>query len=313
MPKLKFKIAFAARSDNTPSEGGWTYHHVLPWRYYYLMGYVIANVARLRYLTTDYTIKDDALAAAIKAEKAASGSKTKDEFGDEAADFLREIRESGPALLRLLQPLHGSAAGREPNSIQQSIISAGKFDLGAIGNLCGAPRFGGFLGMAPEHRAADPGDLPERLKPLSADEGWWGLLAVLSETVSGICPAIAGTKAGETKDAALDVKQFRLLLETVRKLTDSHNSKPKKMDAADWYIDNTGHGSRHDWAYLSGIRDAPGAGTCGKIFAIRTGDIPQSGLVVPGAEIEGCRLDYRVFSPSAGDRKHLKFYPRPKG
>jgi len=303
MPKLEFKVKFASRADSTPTHDGWTYHHVLPWRYYYLMGYIIANVARMKFLMNDYGVGlNPLLASAVSQERKTNSGIVEKLYGPEVSDFNRNLNESGPKLLRTLLPLHG-CRNEGSDSIVDEIKKAGQFDLGAIGNLCGAPKFGGFLGMAPEHRSDDLGDRAERLRPPGANQAWWAELSMLRTYLQSFCRTIGDAGAGHEIPAKLDYDDFTQFLEVVRRLSASHN-QVYGMNCADWYIHVPGHGSRRNWAYVEGVKAPPRhISKAGAIFAVRPEDVIQSGLKVSYKEVEKCRLDDKLFSPDGNNKK----------
>lgn len=305
MPKLSFKVFFDSRGDSTPTHDGWTYHHVLPWRYYYLMGYIIANVSKLKYLKHDYKINDVGLANIIEQEQVNDDKALEEQYGSEVLAFNRNLNESGPKLIRLLQTLHGTA-NQNSDSIVDKIKSSQKFDLGGIGNLCSAPKFGGFLGMAPEIRCDDLGDRAERLKPEGARATWWGNLMLLKTYLESFCNTVADASAGSTISATVHYKDFVGFLATVRSLSSSFVA-PYDFDVEDWCIYSVG--KNENWAYITGVpKGMQSVKKVGKIFKIREASIIQSGLQVSHRDESNCRLGKKVFSKDNNNKKDFSWF-----
>ena len=124
---------------STPAVQNWTYHHVLPVRYYYLAASVLLRVAAL-------------------AE-------------DDAARSVQQTTLAGMAKTTAQQAEIGDLMGRVRNG--ETFTDA---EFQAAARHCGAPAFGGFPGPDGSTRPFDPGSTVEPVRPRSARTDWWDAL-----------------------------------------------------------------------------------------------------------------------------------------
>lgn len=318
MSEISFDVNFGSRNDATPTHDGYTYHHVLPWRYYYLAGYILGSVARLHVLR-DTTLTGKYIEQAVKVLRSKNLPLDK-EYGKGYEAFDNDLSMSVKDLLDMCFRMHGVGV-QNVNSIE-AILRGEEFDLTAIGDRCSAPSFGGFLGMAPGHRKDDPKSNPEMIRPFGSSEAWFGALALLQKALEAIAPGITAAKAKSQIKANLTHEKFDKLIQQLRTLIRDHNNF-YPFQASDWYIDYNGP---KDWVYINGVPNnmytAPVTKTntpamlnnktamsVGEVFCLRVAHT-QKGESVAFADRNGEAIAraIKVFS-NPNDRKMIYWLP----
>jgi hypothetical protein len=304
MSRITFSISFAARSDNTPTADGWTYHHILPWRYYYATGVVLAQVARLLMVGKTYHPKSKYNHNVLeKVFKDLDSKNLTQEYGIDYSQFKSAAADSQVTafgLLDLCNTLHG-AGNQNQNAMNASLIRRNGFDFGEIGNLCGAPRFGGFLGMAPEHRQDDPGNNAEPNRPASLPKERWGALNLLRTHLTKFAPGMLGASAGSKITATVDWETFELFSVNLQKLIRSHDF-PTPFQPSDWGLVSS---KQKPWGYLRGKLPTVMIGSrVDRVFEVKTSNDASCGQFVAAADFS---MDWRVYSPDGNDRKAFKW------
>ncbi len=267
MAVLEYNLTLPGRVGNAPECDHWTYHHILPWRYYYLAGHALATVAKYTLLTNPRFLdglarQGEGLIAALNgavregqgADGRSSGSALRRLFGPGHEGFGAGRNESSPraeftplALIRLLTGLHSGVPNR--------IIRDRTLDPDSIAELCAAPPFGGFAGMTPDDRLDDPEGNPEPVRPRSFDPDHWGLLAKLRkllEKYAGGIEAVPDGSDGRTLRVVLTEDVWTLLIPYLRDLTGSHN-RVHPFTPADWDFRHDGV-RKTPWVYLAEAR-----------------------------------------------------------
>lgn len=188
-----------AMNSSTPRPGTWTYHHVLPVRYYFTIAYVCAYAALH-------------LNAASRAARL-------------ARECLRAMSNLSQHKSQA-ERLNGAGLTAETRLAQAA----------AMAKLCASPLFGGFAGMNPEQRDDDPKEGPELNKPLSADDGWWGALQLLKIHVEAVFPTI-GSSGQQNMDILLaedTLESFIQSMHAYLRVLSGYETCP--FDPGDWKI-----------------------------------------------------------------------------
>ncbi|WP_137175146.1 hypothetical protein [Massilia sp. HP4] len=155
----------AQMNSQTPRLGSWTYHHVLPVRYYFTIAYVCAY-------------------AALHLEQTSSTAML-------ARKCLRAMALNIHNKTAIMQ-IDGTGMAPADRLAQTARYA----------KMCASPEFGGFAGMNPDQRSDDPHERPEPNRPLSADAGWWGALQLLKIHVEAVFPTI-GSDGNRNMDIAM--------------------------------------------------------------------------------------------------------------
>lgn len=312
MARLVFRINFASRSAKSPTDDGYTYHHILPWRYYYAAGVILAQVARrmivgLSFNETSGRPRFNAKALQAATQELDSAPKLVAAYGTGHEDFRNELVASTIKafdLLNLCRSMHRT--GATVNVIDASLKAAGGFHFGAIGNLCGAPLFGGFLGMLREHRRDDPGDAPEQHRAYSVDQTQWAALQLLATHLHAFCPELSGVNAGSTIEANVDADTFKLFKANLDMLVAKHNRRAV-FEPADWTLAANG---LHAWEYIVNATSVTNTSAVGPVMQIRTSPTQPGGSVV--AQVADAVSRYRIFSPIDNLKGTLSFVNDPR-
>jgi hypothetical protein len=197
---IRIQLSQKTRSEmntSTPRDGDWTYHHVLPVRYYFTIAYLCAYMV---------------------VNKAADSAISKD-----ARACLKAMANNG-ANRGKIDTLSG--AGKSESEKAKAVLDHAK--------MCASPLFGGFAGMNPEQRCDDPKEGPEPNRPESADVGWWAALQLLKEHVEMVFPTIGGT--GEKNlDVEMDETAFEWFVASLKRhIIPLSAWVISPFDASDW-------------------------------------------------------------------------------
>ena len=330
MSALEFSLKLPSRADNTPGTDGYTYHHVLPWRYFFLTGQILARYAKLRVAKTEEVFGSATLQtklAGVANAYLGKNGKADDklvatEFGKSFDQFVRDTSASpnlsAKEAIDLCAKMHGDAVATgfrrtlhgDPkdhnadagNSIR-TILNTGGFDFDQIGNHCGAPKFGGFLGPAPEKRSDDPKDAPEPVCPVSFDNGRWASLALLRAVLDASCKGIGSASAGTSLSVSITDQDFGLFVGYLQGLIGQHNGSAAPFAPGDWAVNKT------DWLWVDPPTGAvPKPGNIGAIFALRTAAVTGQGTRVAFAALPAPDARPKLYQPVTTNRKDFKFF-----
>lgn len=156
-------------NTGTPRVGEWTYHHVLPVRYYFTLASLCTNLiaqgAPGTQLVTD--------ASAILSAMPCNGANR---------EFVRAF-----------------CVNKVGTATESDMIDAAK--------RCASPPWGGFGGMQPPQRCDDPGSLPEQRRPLSGSANWWAALQIVQTRLDALVPTLVNI--GRDNDFTLKIDTTR--------------------------------------------------------------------------------------------------------
>lgn len=163
----------AQMNSGTPRSEDWTYHHVLPVRYYFTLASVCAHM-----------VADDTLQKATRklAKEVLRAMPCNGGNADKVETFCSEAKSATGI------PLTDRAAKAV-----------------AVARLCASPLWGGFAGMAPSQRCDDPGSNPEPNRPLSGGPDWWSGLQLLQARLDALVPTLSGQS--DEKDFTLQIDE----------------------------------------------------------------------------------------------------------
>lgn len=240
---LNFFLTLPRGSSATPKCDRWTYHHVLPRRYYYFCAYTLVMAAR--HQCTDQnqlnTLAGHSAYAAIK--RSCEIDAEVPAYGSRSGDFGR-LSLTASQLIKLLESMASSEFDR--------ILTRHGLDGEAIAATCRAPRFGGFAGMNGAQRADDPKDRPERISPYSANgrKDWWSALSLLKQRLNACCQALADATGGKEVEATALREDVEGIINQLNILTRNHN-RVHPFSAGDW--DYRIRGSKQPWVLIDKV------------------------------------------------------------
>jgi hypothetical protein len=226
-------------------DDGWTYHHILPWRYYFLMGAMLVHMframlaSRPAYHTT--LAPGSALAVAVANEMAGDlGRGVTAVYGRDAADFDDDAARRPIDLWKTIRRLD-----RQGGVLIDEVVRATRrLSPEAIALETLAPAFGGFAGMdGSRFRADDPGENYEQQKPHSLAEPRWYRISQIRQTCRSFNPGIADVTVRRLKGKLTSVDGWNVLLTAVQVLLDRH--------------DRVAPFDPHDWDYLHTLTRVP--------------------------------------------------------
>lgn len=251
MAKLKYTLTFGPRPGGSPNVNHWTYHHVLPWRYYYLAGNVLTMMARYRLATTDFirsintkhllrpAMEADRDVLLDKKTKSQDPKKLKAFFGADHSGFDIGVSHTPLVILKTLNKFH------EPAGVLTALATEGSLDPDTSSRLASNPCFGGFEGMNPGQRTDDPHDGCENRRPHNSSQAWWGLLNILGQSLKGFAPELGSLPDNRTLTVRVASENaWKVFYPTIEKLVASHNAV-YRFKAVDW--DYHVNGSKKPW------------------------------------------------------------------
>lgn len=260
----------AEMNTGTPRLDNWTYHHVLPVRYYFTLASICGHVV---------------------------GTAPSDDAVKKARGVLEAMVNNGSNLdkVRLF-----CDAGKidDPGARAVAVLAHAK--------LCASPRWGGFAGMQPTQRCDDPGSNPELVKPMSGAAGWWGPIQVLQTQLDALVPTLPSTSDDKDMTLTVDevrataiVKDFAAEVERVAAMgilpfaPGDWKRCPTGVatSGADWYFGTRGAagpawGGSKDFDALNKVKNKQkdfmtewngGKSALGAVFALRTADTDPKG------------------------------------
>jgi hypothetical protein len=261
MPALAFTVKLpAARPGQAQrqTEDGWTYHHILPWRYYFLMGAMLVHMframlaTRVRYYTSLSPGTPLRIAAENEMVELRRGLRAV--YGDEAEGFDDDLARVPMHLWQTIRQLD-----RQGGTLIDEVVRATRrINADAIALETLAPAFGGFAGMdGSRFRADDPGENYEEQKPNSLDNLQWSRISEIRQVCRSFDPAIADVTVRRLSGRLTTVQGWNVLLTAVRVLLGRYNQVAPF--------------NPHDWDYLH-------TGTRAAARYFEPGDLAAAGL-----------------------------------
>lgn len=200
MAEMSFKVKFPdRRPGGTTPDGDWTYHHVLPWRYYYLCGYVLCMAYQYMVIMDNAASRSKSgqrnTGEAIAGLASAYWDNSKKEidrkgvlakFGKNSWDFNFGAELDAAGLWKLTKGIVTADA----NFLDTAVRNSGVFDPDVVARACLGPPFGGFWGINGGQRTDDPEELRERVRPRSSDLNWWTNLNAIGTALESFAAAI---------------------------------------------------------------------------------------------------------------------------
>jgi hypothetical protein len=216
MPEMSFTVKFPdSRPGGTTPDGDWTYHHVLPWRYYYLCGYVLCMAYRYMIVMDNEASRGKSkqrnVGVAISAlatgfwdttKKAINTKALKTEFGAHCENFNFGQEVDAAGLWTLLK----GVVTADPHQLDTDVRNSGQFSPNAVALACLGPRFGGFWGINGGQRIDDPEEHREKMRPRSSDVNWWTNLTAVGTALESFAPKIK-ENLPSTRELSITVKE----------------------------------------------------------------------------------------------------------
>lgn len=233
--KLTFDMTLPSGTETTPDCDRWTFHHVLPRRYYFSCAYTL--VMATRHQCTDQNqlngLTRHAAYAAIK--RVCDEDARNPAYGSGSSTFGRLSLTAGQ-LIKLIKKMAN-------NDFDGTLLNHG-LDAEKLALTCRAPKFGGFAGMDGAQRAKDPDERPEPIRPHSASKDWWGALSILRKHLDSCCQALADATGGKTVSVAAEKSDVEGIITQLNLLTGNHD-RVHPFFPKDW--DYKPQGSKKLW------------------------------------------------------------------
>ena len=281
--ELKFKVKFPdSRPGNTTPDGGegWTYHHVLPWRYYYLCAYVLCMVFRYMVIHENGLYRSQnktrgtgpstkALAQSFWDEKKGAVDQTsvRKVYGDDSIgfDFSGEIKAAE------VWSLIATMVTSKNHALDEPVGSSSPIDPDVVARACLGPAFGGFWGINGGQRYDDPKELREPRAPNSAGENWWNRLGEVATALQAFCSAIAqNLPANRELEVVVKKDSWKILYSALQSIQISKYAAPS-FDREDWIYRM--NGSAYE-VVLNGIaKESRTVKKTGEVFALRKAEV----------------------------------------
>jgi len=257
VPEISFNCPYTTREGHCPPSQGWTYHHVLPVRYYWSAAFILVKLLRLEQIRNSG--QDSANLTAEFGNKNAL---------DMLADFSPEIRVLRAACLSLHHsPGNNLAVARLSTARLVGDWWTDERIAETVAELTG-PQYGGFAGMSPLQRTDDPGSKVEKKKPLSFPQPQWDSLQALAAVMHNCVAKIASQVNGPYK-CTITPKNAEKLLSHITELKDTY-LHVAPFNATDWKMNTS-----TQWCFInlpSGAVDPQNLernGTvCGQVFKL---------------------------------------------
>ena len=265
MATIQFEVTLPGRTTNAPAVNSWTYHHVLPWRYYWLAGYIVGVLIRYKIASEDWveSLNEHTLKDPLKAEHDSTRTGKKDDektrkslFGGDYKSF--SVAESPFELLKMCDEMHYPGS---THVMTGGASGGGTMDFEAIANLCTCPLFGGFAGMnGSQQRTDDPGDQCEPRRPHSHDAAWWTEVTTLKNCLGRICDKISAVPEDRKLPVKIKQNDSTIMIATLRSLIADYKTAIPPFNPADWDY-KINKGARIAWTLVTGIPVAVAQGS----------------------------------------------------
>lgn len=301
MPDLTFSIPYAHRQGHCPPCNGWSFHHILPVRYYLTAAFILVKLLRLQQCRS----------------KGKTGSPNlKAEFG--TADALEFFAECDPKRVDLVEaclslhysPGNNTAIAKLAYDSGEDLSTADS--IGAIVYELTGPKYGGFAGMAPDQRLDDLGSVVEKRKPGGFSQEHWDQLMGLADVLQTCMPKLAKETNGPFA-CALSCKSAATLLHHLRILKNDFGRAVYEFHASDWSL--ISGGKSIEWNFiddgeLPGLGDPhqiARMGVCGKIFKL---EAETFGFSIKKTDLLHASNQTVLVVRSNGDRTKVQFAKR---
>lgn len=229
-----------SRTGKTPDCGGWTFHHVLPWKYFYCLSAILS----FYYYSAAKSYRGDGELDAKLAFFNGIVSCDKDiAHGANCTIFkFREIAH----LIDSLKRTNNSIVGR----IDDWVNSADRMRQLLV--ECTSPNFGGFPGMDGKQRSDDPESNMEKTRPYNGPIEWWAALMAIGNTLEhissfppaklGNCKQLKHSAYGDSVKFKLSDNHIENLLAQVRVLSSpAFNNSVLPFDEKSWQLNYQGN------------------------------------------------------------------------
>lgn len=242
------------RSGGTPDCNKWTFHHILPWKYFYCLSAILSYYYH------------GSLNSFVKGNKIYDSEKAREELLDTATVF-------SPIVVCSTNVTHSVSAsmlyfiemGRLVNGLARTggnIVDDIATHPAMLHNIlvkCTSPVFGGFPGMDGNQRSDDPKSSMELTRPANGEVAWWTAVTEIGKLLErasyweqpsdrkgckDVKSAIYGDKVKfKLTNADLD----NILIANLRILVTPHyNSSVLKFDEKCWLLQH----NSSKWSFL---------------------------------------------------------------
>lgn len=256
---FEFNTKIPDRCGSPPGNDGYTYHHYLPWRYYWLSACIISNLSRAKLSCID----DKDIVQISLASKACLLSEKKKKLpftlNKKCKDFLYHIK-----LDELIVLLIKLAGGRTLPGISSHFTNDG-IDFNNLAKLCANPLFGGFFGPPSSCRSDDPDDQCEVLWPRStpADKCPKGRLESLRGALVSSCDNISTANSGVPITVVINSEIVCQIYNDLSALITSYNSC-YLFNPSDWGMNKkTGN---QTWGFVKNEKDLSKGAKAGRVL-----------------------------------------------
>ncbi|WP_339494222.1 hypothetical protein [Pseudomonas sp. RA_105y_Pfl2_P56] len=277
----------AARSGGTPDCDKWTFHHVLPWKYFYCLG------SLLGYYQTAVILNYSQLTGGPPdvANRTTLNTKFKDIVQCNNEITLVKSLLGMVEAQRLLNGLTRTSNG-VADRLATETVSA---NISKLFVECTSPVFGGFPGMEGKQRNDDPESTMEKNRPFNGNATWWAALQAIGAKLE-----LSSYWAPNERNGCKDIKSAGYGDKVKFKLTDAHfndeifahlrtlvtpgfNTTVLPFDAKSWLS----HYNGSTWSF----------------------NITDNQFQVPeyGADLSGLRFSVSTINSHAGRKKHVAF------
>jgi hypothetical protein len=281
MPDLQFSVPFKSREGHCPDCDGWSFHHVLPVRYFWSTAFILVKLIRLQQCkdtgggsqtaSSSKTARSPRRGGSSKSGGSSeeAGPNLNKEFGtNDALGFCQELTLKRQELIALCESLHRTP---DNNTARQSLESAdldlsNSETIAAIAHDLTGPKYGGFAGMKPDQRTDDPGSHVEPQRPLSFNQDQWTELQNLAQVLEESLGKRFKKESNGPFPCTLDHDKVSRLLHCLRILRNRFGRGVHPFKPSDWQMKD-----RPSWYYISGIpkKDLQAFGRaaiCGDVF-----------------------------------------------
>lgn len=309
---LDFSVTLPSRVGHAPTVNNWTYHHILPWRYYFLTGYILTYFARFRLMTTAWltgysrTSANAAFHTLLQNEFNAAGSdesaRTRALRGEFGSWGTFSVSESVTDLLDLAETMHGPGGA---NAIRTRMTTDNALSPLSLAELCTNPEFGGFAAMYPGQRLDDPQSNPEPRRPYNMPTNWWSLVTAHKKLLEAVAPNIAVLPPDRRVAVSINGTNRDLLIAQITQLS-NYYGYVYDFDPRDWDFKRLG--MKVPWTFVTNCGAHAGQGECSAVFALNTDG--QGGTTTTHANIATVpRGTMKIMrSNQAGLRDRMKFH-----
>jgi len=295
MTQLAFQCTYTSREGHCPDCDSWTFHHVLPVRYYWTAAFILVKLLRLQQ---------------CRGQGASGGADLKAEFGTASAlDFFgefdmekKDVREICLSLHKT--PAHNKTVAALGQDFSKQDLSKDETIAGIVGELTG-PKYGGFAGMKPDQRTDDPKSKIEPKRPPSFNTVHWTHLQDLGKELERCMEKLA-TEVNGPYACKLTPERAQSLLHHLRVLKNDYGGGVPRFNPSDWRMT-----PERDWYYLAQRPNASDAkqlalqGICGSIFKL--GDDNLGGMILKKTELAHAGPLTTIVVRNADDQSKLQF------